>query len=128
MLEQLIQYVTGLLKGIDPETVKQGAQKAADAALQAANAAGGTEAISNLWNNHSWIIIGVLVIFVLSKAISLPFKFLINGLIGCAMLLAVNFVGAYLHFAVPVNVITALIAGIFGIPGLVAIVIYYTFF
>lgn len=78
-----------------------------------------------LWNNYYYIIVGVVAIFLIYKLISLPFQFVLNGVIGCAMLLGVNWVGSMIHFSVPVNILTSLVAGIFGIPGIIGIVIYY---
>lgn len=128
MLEKIMQWVSQLLDGIDPNRVKDGAMKAADMAGQAVQAAGGTEAISSFWNNYSWLIVGVGAIFLISHLISLPFKLLINGLLGCAMLFCLNFVGGLVNFTVPINIITALVAGIFGIPGIIGILVFYIFF
>jgi len=81
-----------------------------------------------VWNNYYYIIVGVVAIFLIYKLISIPFRFVLNGILGCVMLLGVNWVGALVNFAVPVNIITALVAGIFGIPGIIGIIVYYVFF
>lgn len=128
MLDAIMQWVGKMLDGVDPSRVKDGAMKAADMAGQAVQAAGGTEALQGFWNNHSWLIVGVLAIFVVYKLISVPFKLVINGLIGCALLFVVNFMGGLVNFTVPINIITALIAGIFGIPGIIGILVYFIFF
>ena len=83
---------------------------------------------SPFWAEYGYIILGIVAIFVIFKLISIPFQFVINGVIGCLMLLAVNWLGAFVNFTVPVNIVTALIAGIAGIPGLIGIIIYYIFF
>lgn len=54
---------------------------------------------------------------VLVKPVKLLWKLLINSLIGLLLLLAVNYLGAYYDFSLPINVITVLIAGFLGIPG-----------
>lgn len=54
---------------------------------------------------------------VLVKPIKLLWKLLLNSLIGLLLLLAVNYLGAYYDFSLPINVITVLIAGFLGIPG-----------
>jgi len=83
---------------------------------------------SPVWNNYYYIIVGVVAIFLIYKLISIPFRFVLNGILGCVMLIGVNWVGALVNFSVPVNIITALIAGVFGIPGIVGIIVYYVFF
>ena len=128
MLEKIMQFVGEILNGIDPDRVKNGAMKAADMAGQAVQSVGGTEALNGIWNNYSWLIVGVLAIFLIYKLISVPFKLVINGLIGCVLLFGINFVGGLVNFTVPINIITALIAGIFGIPGIIGISVYYIFF
>ncbi len=55
-----------------------------------------------------------------------PVKFILkliyNGLIGGAMLWAVNYIGAYFSFAIAINPITALVAGFLGVPGVVLLI------
>lgn len=62
-------------------------------------------------------IIGVLILLVLIKLLKLPIKLLINGIVGVVLLYVVNLVGAPFGFEIGINIWTALIAGIFGIPG-----------
>lgn len=90
------------------------------------NLTGNSQAAAEL-GEYTWIIVGIIAIVVIYKLISVPFKFVINGIIGCVMLLAVNWVGTFVNFSLPVNIITALVAGIFGIPGMIALIIYYGF-
>jgi len=54
---------------------------------------------------------------VLVKPAKLLWKLLLNSLIGLLLLLAVNYLGAYYDFSLPINIITVLIAGFLGIPG-----------
>ena len=44
------------------------------------------------------------------------------------MLFAVNLVGGFLDFSVPFTLLTILIAGIGGVPGVILIVLYYLIF
>ncbi len=81
-----------------------------------------------VFNNYYYVIVGIVAIFLIYKLISIPFKLVLNGVLGCVMLMGVNWVGSLVNFMVPVNIITALIAGILGIPGIVGIVLYYAFF
>lgn len=68
-------------------------------------------------------IVGLIVLFVLMKLLALPFKLLwklvTNSLIGALMLWVVNLFG----LGIQITFIKALIAGVFGIPGVVVIVI-----
>ena len=61
-------------------------------------------------------IAGVLILLVAVKFLSLPFKLVWNGVIGAAALWLVNLIGA-----------EALIAGIFGVPGLLAVLCWEIF-
>jgi inhibitor of the pro-sigma K processing machinery len=74
--------------------------------------------------------VGVAV-YVLIKILATPikwiFKLLINGVCGFALLFAANFVGGFFDFAIPVNLITCLVAGAFGIPGVIFLVVVILF-
>ena len=74
----------------------------------------------------AWIV-GVLVIIAFGKAMLLPLKvivkLLINAVIGGIAMLLVNLIGWPLGFSIPLNFITALIAGILGLPGIILVVI-----
>lgn len=68
--------------------------------------------------------IGLVLIYVIFKIIALPVKllwaFVTNSIIGAIMLYALSIFGV----PVIINVVTALIAGVFGLPGVVAVAIY----
>lgn len=68
--------------------------------------------------------VGVLAILLIAKfiglSISLILKFLTNSVIGAFMLIIVNLFGANLD----ITILKALFAGIFGIPGVIAILIW----
>ena len=57
----------------------------------------------------------------LLKLLSLPFrllkKFIINSVIGAVLLSVVKLLG----LSVTINILTSLVAGIFGVPGVVAV-------
>lgn len=79
-------------------------------------------------------LIGIIAIFVVVKLLKWPIKILINGIVGVITLYIVNFiianlsmVGINTHFYVPINIITALIAGFLGIPGVIAIILILLF-
>jgi inhibitor of the pro-sigma K processing machinery len=68
--------------------------------------------------------IGLLVLCLLTKVLSLPihmlWKFITNSVFGAFLLCIVNLFGA----GIEINVVKALIAGIFGIPGVIAVLLY----
>ncbi len=66
-------------------------------------------------------LIGVAIIFALIKLIKLPFWLLKNSIIGAIMLYICNFIGI---FTIKITFIHCLIAGIFGIPGIILLIIF----
>ena len=68
-------------------------------------------------------IIGILVLFIILKILSLPMKiivkFLINAVVGVVVLYVLNLLGVGLI----INWITALIVGFLGIPGVIIVAI-----
>ena len=76
-------------------------------------------------------IAALLALYIICKLFTLPirlfFKLLYNGIIGGVLLWVVNFIGAYVHFSVPLNPLTAVIAGFCGLPGVAAIILYQIF-
>ena len=69
-------------------------------------------------------VIGVAIVFLLIKLVSLPFWLLKNSIIGAIMLYIINFIGI---FTIKITFIHCLIAGVFGIPGVIALFIYLQF-
>ncbi len=72
-------------------------------------------------------IAGVLVLLLIVKFFSLPFKLVWNGIIGAAVLWLVNLAGAAVGFGLKITVVKALIAGVFGVPGLLAVLCWEIF-
>ncbi|MGE5390379.1 MAG: pro-sigmaK processing inhibitor BofA family protein [Deltaproteobacteria bacterium] len=77
------------------------------------------------------VIAGVVLLVVLFfigqimvKPIKLLWKVLLNSLIGLILLMAVNYLGAYYDFSLPINIITILIAGFLGIPGVFLLICF----
>jgi inhibitor of the pro-sigma K processing machinery len=68
---------------------------------------------------------GIMLIFMLSWILVVPFKivgkFVINALIGGVLIVVFNFFGQLTGVNIGVNEITALIVGILGVPGFIAI-------
>ncbi|MBR6012238.1 MAG: pro-sigmaK processing inhibitor BofA family protein [Selenomonadaceae bacterium] len=69
-------------------------------------------------------IIGVLIIYALIKIISLPFWLFKNSVIGAIMLYIFNFIGI---FTIKITFIHCLIVGVFGVPGIIGLVIFLKF-
>lgn len=69
-------------------------------------------------------IVGVVIVFALVKIISLPIWLLKNSIVGAIMLYIFNFIGI---FTIKVTFIHCLIVGVFGIPGIVALVVYLNY-
>lgn len=72
-------------------------------------------------------LLGLLLLYVLAKALVVPIriliKLLINGLIGGVALLLFNLVGGIFNLAIAINPLNAIIVGILGIPGVIIILI-----
>ncbi|MDD3396380.1 MAG: pro-sigmaK processing inhibitor BofA family protein [Acidaminococcaceae bacterium] len=69
-------------------------------------------------------VIAFVVLFLVVKFFSLSFSLVWNGLVGVVMLWLLNMVGGLIGIHLEISVITALIAGFFGIPGIVVMLIY----
>lgn len=75
------------------------------------------------------VIIAVYVLIrILAAPIKLIFKLLLNALVGFLLLFLANFVGGFFNFSIPVNVLTCLISGVFGVPGVIFLVVVFLFF
>lgn len=70
------------------------------------------------------MIAGVLLLLVVVKLLSMPFKLVWNGLCGALLLWFINLVGSLAGLTMKITVIKALIAGFFGVPGALAVVLY----
>ena len=72
-------------------------------------------------------IIGIVVLYFLLKILKLPLKIIFNGIVGVVLLYLVKMVGAYFGISIGINVVTALVAGILGVPGIIALIIFQNF-
>ncbi|NCD10423.1 MAG: pro-sigmaK processing inhibitor BofA [Negativicutes bacterium] len=72
-------------------------------------------------------IAAVVALLLLVKLFSLPFKLVWNGIMGGAALWVINLVGAAFSFHINITVVKALVAGFFGVPGVVAIALWEMF-
>lgn len=75
-----------------------------------------------------YFLIAIIGLFVVVRLLAWPLKILIkliiNAVLGTLLLFLVNLVGAHFGFVIGINFITALIAGFFGIPGVIFLLIF----
>ena len=68
-------------------------------------------------------IVGIIVLFILLRVLSLPFrivwKLITNSIVGALMLWVVNLFG----LGIDITFFKALIAGLFGVPGVLVVVL-----
>lgn len=78
-----------------------------------------------------FFILAIVLLFIIVKLFSWPLKVLwkliVNGVLGAILLIVVNLIGAYFNFSIGINAITALIAGFFGMPGVIFLVVFKLF-
>jgi len=70
------------------------------------------------------IVIIYIVAQVIMKPIKLLWKIIINSAIGLVLLMVANYLAGYIDFNIPINIITVLIAGFLGIPGILLLVCF----
>lgn len=72
-------------------------------------------------------IAGLALLYLVGWLLLVPFKvlwkFLFNGIIGGIMLFVINMVGGIFGVTVSINLLTALIAGFLGVPGVVLLLV-----
>lgn len=78
-----------------------------------------------------YFLLGLVGLYLIVKIFSWPLKMLIkliiNGVLGVILLLLVNFIGGNFGLFIGINAVTALIAGFFGIPGVIFLIIFKLF-
>ncbi len=67
------------------------------------------------------IYIGAQVVL---KPVKILWKLIMNSIIGLILLLLVNYGGAHFDFLLPINIITILVAGFLGIPGILLLICF----
>lgn len=67
-------------------------------------------------------ILGIILIFIIGRVFLVPLKIFLkliyNALVGGLTLVAVNFIGGYFGYHIALNVVSSLVVGLLGIPGL----------
>lgn len=70
------------------------------------------------------VAVGLLALCLLAKLISIPIslllKFVTNSICGALMLMLINFFGV----GIEITIFKAFLAGVFGIPGVIGIIIW----
>ncbi len=73
----------------------------------------------------------IVAVYVLIRILAAPikkiFKLLINAVFGFALLFVANFIGGFFDFSIPINILTCIVAGAFGIPGVIFLVVVVYF-
>lgn len=70
------------------------------------------------------LVILYVVVQIFLKPIKLLWKLLLNSALGLLLLMLTNYIAAYFSFSLPINVITVLIAGFLGIPGILLLIAF----
>lgn len=72
---------------------------------------------------------GLMIIYFFGRMLLVPLrkilKLILNSLVGGAVLILINLVGGSAGIVLPVNFLTAVIAGLLGLPGVAGLVIYF---
>lgn len=72
-------------------------------------------------------VLAVIAVLVVVKILAWPFKkiikLVINILLGLLIIAVVNTFGEGLGIAIPFNVVTALVAGVLGVPGVIFLIL-----
>lgn len=70
---------------------------------------------------------GLLVIYLLARLLYLPAKLFIsllgNTVVGGGLLVLFNVAGSYFGLSIGVNILTALLVGLLGVPGIVLLMV-----
>ena len=68
------------------------------------------------------LVILYIVAQVFIKQVKLLWKLLLNSAVGLVIVLIVNYLASYFDFSLPINIISVLIAGFLGIPGVILLI------
>ena len=72
-------------------------------------------------------IMSAIVVFKIAAApIKLIFKLMLNAISGFLLLLIANLISGFFDFSIPINLLSCMVSGVFGIPG-VALLILISF-
>ena len=86
------------------------------------------ETISLLLLMAALVISAVVVLKILAAPLKLIVKILLNALSGFLLLILANLISGFFDFALPINFLNCLISGVFGIPGVILLVVFQLLF
>lgn len=70
----------------------------------------------------------LVILFIITQIVMRPIKLLwkiiLNSTIGLALLLGFNYLGNFYDFNLPINIVTVLITGFMGVPGILLLVCF----
>lgn len=71
--------------------------------------------------------LGLVLLYITGWLLLAPFHFLLklalNSVIGAIVLVLLNLIGTSFSFVVPINAVSALVVGAFGLPGLLLLLV-----
>lgn len=74
----------------------------------------------------------LLMIYFFGRMLVVPLKYLLrllgNSVAGGLALILINVLGGGIGIFVPINIVTAVVVGLTGVPGLLLLVAYFLFF
>ncbi|MGI6711289.1 MAG: pro-sigmaK processing inhibitor BofA family protein [Bacillota bacterium] len=86
---------------------------------------------THLWQWAPLLIFAFILLFPLIKFLLMPLKvivkLIVNGLLGLVILWLVNTVAGPANFFLPINIVTIIVVGLLGIPGVLLIAIFKYF-
>jgi inhibitor of the pro-sigma K processing machinery len=71
------------------------------------------------------LLIIILLVQLILKPVKLLWKIIFNSLIGLGLLMLFNYAAGFIGFSLPINIITILIAGFLGVPGIILLLCFY---
>ena len=69
----------------------------------------------------------ILVIRLFKKPIRFMFKLLFNTILGYIALILINHFGMYIGLSLPITLLSAVIVGFLGLPGVIILLLVYIF-
>lgn len=76
--------------------------------------------------------VSIIAVIIIAKLFAWPFKkifkLLLNVAVGLVLILLVNNFGAGIGLHIPFNKVTAIVSGLFGIPGVICLVVLHYIF
>lgn len=78
-----------------------------------------------------YFLVAILGLVIIVKIFAWPLavltKLILNGIMGAVLLVLVNMIGGIFNLQIGINAVTALIAGFFGVPGVIFLIIFSLF-